>query len=684
MNNKYITGLFGTILVSLSAHSADSPIPDNPTVATWVYNTTWPSQTSGAMPWDKAGDIDDLWVDNLSCYNGLSSACTSASQPGNPGVPGSLPPSFATNNNPVNQIIYYGGDLEAYCDGTGQALDDIDQNGPWTCVPNAFYTSYYGPYMGLFKIGDPTVDTSPIMLSDIKKWSNTKTNTFTIHDTCDNFDGKDCTVATTNFWETYVAGDIASRGSQKGAHTTSGFRAGAEYSQVYMNAPNAKPVMVADIDGRLDVANLDDDFLDGLNVMSQADAGQLADFIAKNICADDRADGVQFDLEPFDFGNTTGRLNNTNMSSIISKYTSQLSASGQQYFYTQIAKDFAGYHGNPDDPAGINNTLVKGEYTDPLHCVDRAHPNGRFFSVFTFSGHVTPAVVTVFTHHNNGLIVDSLYDLTTSLPVPEPGGSPTCPTVPVTVNVPGHGSQTYPPFQLLVRAEIAKMKSLGVPYQFGIPVGASAHEFETSVAYNSSGAKTTTTATFGASGSCAAEPVVNQNQGGYVSVALNELKNGGVLDDPNYRGIAAYGWSQQSWWTDVSDPAAPYYELQPDYPNIASLTALAQGPSVGGSSAPSGGTGATGPIRAGAEKAALAVWVTQGAGSVTSDDGYIHCGNTCQKTYKKGASIILRAHADTGDVFAGWSGACSGKKPECKLKVGSNKLVKARFVQKAG
>lgn len=572
-----------------------SPIP-NAAVGTWVYNTTWPSTRSGAMPWDKAADIDDLWVNSISCYNGDSTACQQTIEPATPGG-SDTPQSPNTNNNPITEIIYYGGDLESYCGGTGQGPWPIQAPPLWACAPNAFYTSYYGPYMGMMKIGDPSVDTSKIMVQDIAKWVALHPNTFTLHSTCDNFDGVGCTVSNpatsnvTGFWDNYVAGDLAARGPQFQAHTTSGFRSGAEYANVYVpsSTGRTKPALVADIDGRMDIVDHNDDFLDGLNTMQSTDAAHLADFIAKNICADDNPDGVQFDLEPFTFDSPLPGPNGV-----------PFPGTGQQPFYTEIAKDFAGYYGNRTDPSGINNIPdAHGEYSDPLHCVDRAHPNGRFFSVFTFSGNVKPLVVTVFTHHNNGMIVDSLYDLTTSPPTivaaaalanqaraaageppitytttAEPGGYPTCPTTDVTVP-----AGTYPAYKYLVQAEITAMSKLKVPFQFGVPVGASAHEFESRQEYAADGTKGALITTFGAGNDCANEPGT-PNQGSYVTQVLAAIQSSGVTSNSYYKGIDVYGWSQQSWWTDVSTPNAAYYELMPDYPNTASLTALGAGPSA--------------------------------------------------------------------------------------------------------
>src|SRR5699024_500683 len=72
------------------------------------------------------------------------------------------------------------------------------------------------------------------------------------------------------------------------------------------------------IDGRTDAGG----YLTNFNGLSEELARGYADKVAAMICADQRIDGIQFDLEPFDV--TT--------------------KNGQYYFYLQIAKNFAGQH----------------------------------------------------------------------------------------------------------------------------------------------------------------------------------------------------------------------------------------------------------------------------------------------------------------------------------------------------
>lgn len=52
--------------------------------------------------------------------------------------------------------------------------------------------------------------------------------------------------------------------------------------------------------------------------------------------------------------------------------------------------------------------------------------------------------------------------------------------------------------------------------------------------------------------------------------------------------------------------------------------------------------------------------IKTGDGTVTSDDSFINCGNTCINSYSKNNNITLTAKANTGSEFTGWSGDCQG------------------------
>lgn len=67
-----------------------------------------------------------------------------------------------------------------------------------------------------------------------------------------------------------------------------------------------------------------------------------------------------------------------------------------------------------------------------------------------------------------------------------------------------------------------------------------------------------------------------------------------------------------------------------------------------------------------------------GAGRVLSQPSGIDCGNSCVGLYPKGARLRLTASPDLGSKFAGWRGACSGKRA-CTLKMGQARTVRAVF-----
>ncbi|MFM8442262.1 MAG: S8 family serine peptidase [Methylococcus sp.] len=66
-------------------------------------------------------------------------------------------------------------------------------------------------------------------------------------------------------------------------------------------------------------------------------------------------------------------------------------------------------------------------------------------------------------------------------------------------------------------------------------------------------------------------------------------------------------------------------------------------------------------------------------GTVTSDPVGILCGNWCNWSFTKGTRVRLTAIPKDGTRFAGWSGACTGKKTSCTVKLGKARTVKARF-----
>jgi hypothetical protein len=70
-----------------------------------------------------------------------------------------------------------------------------------------------------------------------------------------------------------------------------------------------------------------------------------------------------------------------------------------------------------------------------------------------------------------------------------------------------------------------------------------------------------------------------------------------------------------------------------------------------------------------------------GSGTVKSSPLGINCGSSCTKAYKQGRTVTLRAKADPGSSFTGWSGGgCSGTN-NCSVIMNSDESITATFVQ---
>ncbi|MEX0673724.1 MAG: PASTA domain-containing protein [Gaiellaceae bacterium] len=68
-----------------------------------------------------------------------------------------------------------------------------------------------------------------------------------------------------------------------------------------------------------------------------------------------------------------------------------------------------------------------------------------------------------------------------------------------------------------------------------------------------------------------------------------------------------------------------------------------------------------------------------GPGQVTSSPAGIACGAVCSHAFESGASVVLTATARPSSVFAGWSGACSGRAATCTLTMDMDRSARARF-----
>jgi PKD repeat protein len=68
-----------------------------------------------------------------------------------------------------------------------------------------------------------------------------------------------------------------------------------------------------------------------------------------------------------------------------------------------------------------------------------------------------------------------------------------------------------------------------------------------------------------------------------------------------------------------------------------------------------------------------------GAGAVISTPGGIDCRAACSAPYPQGSDVALKASAQSGSKFAGWSGACTGGQDECVVKMTGDLSVEASF-----
>ena len=72
-----------------------------------------------------------------------------------------------------------------------------------------------------------------------------------------------------------------------------------------------------------------------------------------------------------------------------------------------------------------------------------------------------------------------------------------------------------------------------------------------------------------------------------------------------------------------------------------------------------------------------------GYGTVASSSPGIDCGNDCSEFFEPGASVTLNALADSGYLFNGWSGSCTGQ-GACAVTMTSDRSVTAVFDRQLG
>ena len=68
-----------------------------------------------------------------------------------------------------------------------------------------------------------------------------------------------------------------------------------------------------------------------------------------------------------------------------------------------------------------------------------------------------------------------------------------------------------------------------------------------------------------------------------------------------------------------------------------------------------------------------------GLGTVVGVPPGVDCGARCTGNYNYGTQVTLQATAGYGSRFVGWSGACSGTDPVCRVLVDASKSVAAEF-----
>jgi hypothetical protein len=75
-----------------------------------------------------------------------------------------------------------------------------------------------------------------------------------------------------------------------------------------------------------------------------------------------------------------------------------------------------------------------------------------------------------------------------------------------------------------------------------------------------------------------------------------------------------------------------------------------------------------------------AIVTKTGSGSVSGSGAKINCGSTCSAFALSGTAVTLTASPASGNVFTGWTGACSGTQATCNITVNGPVEVGAGFL----
>jgi hypothetical protein len=157
----------------------------------------------------------------------------------------------------------------------------------------------------------------------------------------------------------------------------------------------------------------------------------------------------------------------------------------------------------------------------------------------------------------------------------------------------------------------------------------------------------------------AGTPAPSSNPGQGFSVALNDRGNTMLLGAPSDNANTGAAWAftlSSGTWTPEAKKLV----------GTGAVGAAGQGASVAlsrnGSTAIIGGPldqDATGAAWAFVQLFTLTV-SDNGAGTISSSRSNIDCQTECSSSYLGGTQVTLTATPQSGYVFAGWSGACSG------------------------